>query len=251
MLKGLQWLSLVACYALGTIIACVVLVQNWDNMNLVPLARAQDISVNKPKFVEIQPDIPCEAARVVKVTVGTQDVTPGFRRPHHGPSGPPFQAGDDWLKDMTFTIRNRSTRTLVELAWAASFPETEATGYVITQHFDLGRVPENAAYTREGNKLIQGSRQSLDLHPGQEIMISLMPYADDIRKLLEQRQPFSTIHTCFISVHAGYFADGMQWVLADYNVPDPSHPGFFKPADVSQLPVKDTRGAYAPNETHN
>jgi len=253
MVKGLHWLSLVACFLLGTVIVRVLAVQNSNKVSVVPVVRAQDTPPAGTKYVEIEPHIPRFAAWVVKVTVGTQVVTPGEYRPHKGPSGVPFQAGDDWLKELTFTIKNRSTKTFVWLTFGVSFPDTltpcseSITGECETgMGVDLGRIPENAAYTLEGKKLNQGSKQPINFGPGQEMEISLAPYADELRRKIEEYQPFSTVSRCFINVNLGYFEDGMMWSLGDYSVPDPSRYPWYKPVDDSQIPIKDKRGVYRP-----
>ena len=259
MVKGLQWLSLVACFVLGAVIACVLMVQNWNKVSVVPVVNAQDAPVAGKKYVDVEQDSPRFAARVAKVTVGNQVVIPGEFHPHKGPSGVPFEAGDDWLKELTFTIKNRSSKTLVWLSFGIGFPDTltpcseSVTGECMRGGVgvELGRIPENAAYTPEGKKLNQGSKQPIDFRPGQEMEISLAPYADELRRRIEEYQSFSTISRCFINVNLGYFEDGMMWALADYNVPDPSHYPWYKPADESQIPVKDKRAVYAPGEAHD
>jgi hypothetical protein len=244
MQRVMQWLSLVACFLLGTVIACVLFVRAWNRLSLVPVVRAQDALMRGSKYVEIEPDSPCSAAKVMKVTVGKQVVTPGYFSPHKGPSGVPFQAADGWLKELKFTIKNRSSKKFVEFDMRVCFPDTEATGHQICQAIELGRIPEI-------DRLGQGTARPLDFRPGEEMQISFAPYADDVRKRIEERQPFSTISRCFINVAVGYFEDGMQWMICKYSVPDPSHPGSFKPADESELPVKDKRARYAPNEAHD
>jgi len=254
MLKGLQWVSLAACCLLGAVIVCVLMVQYWDKVSVVPVVRAQSALMGGSKIVEVEQDSPRFGARVVKVTVGNQVVTPGFYDPHdrRPSSAVPFQAGDDWLKEMTFTIKNRSSKTFVQIFQDVCFPDTKMTrGYLLCQSMDLGRIPENAAYTVEGNKFDQGSKQPLDFRPGQEMKISVAPYAKEIRRKIEERQPFSTISRCFINVNAGFFEDGMQWQLTSYSVPDPNRHGFFVRLHPSEFPVKDTRIAYQPNEAHD
>jgi hypothetical protein len=208
------------------------MVQNWNKVSVVPVVNAQDAPVAGSKYVEIEPDWAGDSARVVRVTVAKQVVTPGHFNPHKGPSGVPFQAGDDWLKQLTFTIKNRSSKKFVYLYMHICFPDTEATGHQICQPIELGRVPEIAEPSH-------GSAVPLDFRPGQQMQISFAPYADDIRKRIEERQPFSTISRCFINMHTGYFEDGMQWLLGLYSVPDPSHPGSFKPVDGSEIPVRE------------
>ncbi len=248
MLKGLQSLSLAMCCVLGLIITYELLVQTLDRVTLVQAVQAQDRPLDKSKYVEIEPNIPIEAVRVIKITVGGQIVTPGFFNPHKEPSGAPFQAGDDWLKEMKFTIKNGSLKSLVQLTWSVSFPETAGTGYPVGQQVQLGRVPQNvflAIGGRNGDN--QGGRQPLDFRPGQEIVMSLAPFAADLRRRIDQHQPFSTIHTCYINVASGFFPDGMHWMLAKYEVLDPSHPGSFKEVDPSEFPVEETAWVSTPN----
>ena len=247
MLKALLRQSLAACCLLGVAVACMLTVESWNKVSLVPIVRAQDASVGELKYVDIEPNWPPEAARVVKVTVGKRVVTPGFFNRKLPPSGVPFQAGDEWLKELTFTIKNRSSKTLVTLYMDVAFPETiEQFGYEVGQPIKFGRRPELDGWPRD-----EDSNQPLDFRPGQEIVISFAPYADQIRKQIEERQPFSTITRCFINVHTGYFADGMVWILSHYDVPDPGHPGKWKSVDVSEYPVEDKRITYAPNESHD
>jgi len=259
MLKRLQWITSAACVLLGTVLACVLMVQSWNKVSVVPVVKAQDAPEAGKKYVDIEQDSPRFAAKVVKVTVGSQVVVPGGFRPHKGPFGVPFEAGDDWLKEMTFTIKNESSKTLVFLSFSFAFPDTLApcsesiTGECMYggMGIELGRIPENAAFTPEGNKLDQGSKQPIDFRPGQEMVISLAPYADELRRGIEEGQPFSTIRRCFINVDRGYFEDGMMWVLGEYHVPDPSRYPWHKPADVSQIPVNDKQARYCTGAAHD
>jgi len=208
------------------------MVQNWDRVNVVPVVRAQDSPENQPKFVEIEPNSHFEAVRVVKVAVGEQEVTPGPFNRREGPSGIAFHAGDDWLKTLVFTIKNRSTKKIVQIQWSVCFPEPGSINCLLER--TTGRMPEIDAYTKEGVKLRPGSQQPLDLRPRQVMKISLADYADDLRTRIEQQQPFSNTTRCFINVYLAYFEDGMNWTVGGYySVPDPSHPGLFKRVDAS------------------
>jgi hypothetical protein len=41
-----------------------------------------------------------------------------------------------------------------------------------------------------------------------------------------------------VYLSAFYFADGMEWGLGRYSVPDPDHPGKFKPLPANYFPGK-------------
>jgi hypothetical protein len=229
MFKGLRWFSLAACCLLGAVLGCLLIITNWDRVSIIPVVQAQHASMGQSKYVEREPNVPEEsgpygpenvnfprnAVRVVKVTVGEQKVTSGPFYPRRGPTGVPFQAGDDWLKELTFTIKNRTSKKLVQVSMAVCFPDTLVTerGPWVCQQIELGRIPESDAYTKDGEKADQGNAQPLDFRPGQEMKISFAPYADDIRRKIEERQPFSTIGGCFINLQSAFFEDGTVWIL--------------------------------------
>jgi hypothetical protein len=244
MVKRMRGLSLHVCCLLAAVLSCALVVGFWDTLNILPTVRAQEALMGQWKFVEREPNVPeesgpypcndvnfpCEAVRVVKVTVGGQEVTPGPYNRRGGPSGVPFLAGDDWLKGLVFTIKNRTSKKIVQVFSDISFPETETTtGSTLAQHIWLGRSPEGVSYTKDGEEVHQGGNGPLDFRGGQEMEISFAPYADEIRKKIEERQPFSTITRCFINVHTAIFEDGMHWILTHYDAPDPGYPGTRKP----------------------
>ncbi len=235
MLKGLQWFGAFASCVLAAAIACVLIARSWAGLSVLPVVQAQDDLTAGSKFIEVEPENANQAARVVKVTVGKQIVTPGFYRRGRGPSGVPFQAGDDWLKGLAFTVRNRTSKKIVQLFMTVCFPETDNPEYEfeVCQTIYLGRTPENAAYGPDGKKFDQGAKQPLGFGPGQEMTFSFADYADDARKRIEERQPFSALSRCFINVHTAYLEDGTQWVLSHFDAPDPSHPGSVIPVDPS------------------
>jgi hypothetical protein len=235
MLKGLQWFGAFASCVLAAAIACVLIARSWDGLSVLPVVHAQDALPAGSKFIEVEPENAYQAARVVKVTVGKQVVTLGFHNPRGGPTGVPFQAGDDWLKGLAFTVKNRTTKKIVKLFMDVSLGETEKPEYgpPIDQSIYLGRIPGNAAYGPDGKKFDQGAEQPLDFGPGQEMTFSFSDYADGVRKRIEERQPFSTVTRCFINVHTAYLEDGTSWVLSHFQVRDPSHPGSVIPLDPS------------------
>jgi hypothetical protein len=201
---------------------------------VVPVVKAQDAPTGGAKYIEVEPESPYQAARVVKVTVGKRVVEPGFYARRRGPSGVPFRAGDDWLKGLAFTVRNRTTKRIVQLFMNVSFPETGTPGYEfdVNQNIFLGSC-EGAAHSPEAKKPGEAPAQPLDFGPGQEMTLSFANYADDVRKRIEERQPFSTVSRCFINVHTAYLEDGTSWVLTHFQVRDPSHAGSVIPLDPS------------------
>lgn len=235
MLKGLQWLSVFASCVLAAAIGCVLIARSWEDVSLQPVVQAQGTLTAGSKFIEVELENANQAVRVVKVSVGKQVVTPGFHRRGRGPSGVPFQAGDDWLNGLAFTVKNRTTKKIVQLFMNVSFPETETPEYGFPVHQILyrGRIFDSVLSDPDGNKLDPRAGQPLDFGPGQKMTFSFADYADGVRKRIEERQSFSTVTRCFINVHTAYLEDGTHWVLSHFDAPDPSHPGSYTPLDPS------------------
>ena len=91
---------MVASCLLGRVLICVVVVEIWNYPSIVPVVRAQDVSMGQSKYVEREPNTPEQsgpygfenanfprnAVRVVKVTVGGTEVTPGPFYPRRDPN---------------------------------------------------------------------------------------------------------------------------------------------------------------------
>lgn len=246
------WIAL--CF-LGVVVAGGALLTSWDSIRVVPIVRAQESPTGQSKYVEREPfvpeesgphpcddpDFPCEAIRVVRVTVNGQVVTPGPYYRSKAPSGLPFLAGEDWLKGLAFTIKNRTARKFVRVTMVVGFPDTEwvdGTGMLhrIGQNIEFGRLPEINQYTKDGVKVdYRASIQPIAFMPGQEITISFAPYADDMRKRIEEVQPFNTIRRCFILLQTAYFENGTEWMLVEYKIADAGHPGSYRNVEPSDL----------------
>ena len=61
--------------------------------------------------------------RVVRVMEGSTQIVP--KVPSRRPSGQPFQAGENWLKDLTFVVKNLSDKT----SWAFGAPPSMKIGF--------------------------------------------------------------------------------------------------------------------------
>jgi hypothetical protein len=63
-----------------------------------------------------------EPIRIVRVMEGDTQIVP--RVPSRRPNGQPFQAGEDWLKDLTFVVKNLSGKEIIAFGFHVDFPET-------------------------------------------------------------------------------------------------------------------------------
>jgi hypothetical protein len=63
-----------------------------------------------------------EPIRVVRVMEGGTQVIP--KVPSRRPNGQPFEAGENWLKDLTFVVKNLSDKEIIAIGFRVAFPET-------------------------------------------------------------------------------------------------------------------------------
>ncbi len=150
----------------------------------------------------------------------------------------PFQAGPDWLRQMTISLVNRTNKTIVFGDIHLHFLDTGDCRSVpcVGAELTLGQMPAIDAYSgRTGRPLRpeHPERPPLDWRPEQTIAVHVSDYMDEIERNLADFMPVTDVTK--VNVYRGvfFFADGMRWTLGRYSVPDPEHPGKFKelPAD--------------------
>jgi hypothetical protein len=192
------------------------------------------------KTVDIDTQTKMDPVTVSKVMVGDQQIrtgvsTAGVREVRQGT---PFQAGDDWLKNMTIVIRNRTDKAIVRAEIVLLFPDTgdgtpgrPVTAYTIT----LGQRPEIDAFRSNGQKLSrQLDKKPFFFAPGETLVINVADYVDEIRSIVEAKLLFSQITRVVIERTQFFFEDGMRWNnLYGFGVPNPNHPGQFTNMDRS------------------
>ncbi|HXT87044.1 MAG TPA: hypothetical protein VN745_08480 [Verrucomicrobiae bacterium] len=184
---------------------------------------------------------PDDPARIVLVKEGDVDVTPGVR-PYKSWEGKPFQADDDWVKNLTVTIKNLSNKEIVAASLNVYFPET-GTGRgdspVYGDVISLGRRP--AMYARAGGtnseKLQpEGTSAPLQILPGQQLTVSLAQYYPEIQQSVEQSRPMSNLTVCSIVLEGVFFSDGMMWAQGhEFKKPDPTSPGRYVDITADQF----------------
>lgn len=150
----------------------------------------------------------------------------------------PFQAGPDWLRQMTISLVNRTNKTIVFGDIHLHFLDTGDCRSVPCVGAELtpGQMPAIDAFEgRTGRpfKPEHPERPPLDWGPEQTIVVHVSDYMDEIEHNLADFMPVTDVAK--VNVYRGvfFFADGMRWTLGRYGVPDPDHPGKFKelPAD--------------------
>lgn len=212
---------------------------------LTSAVPAQVVQQPGSKTVRLQHRRPDDPVRIVQVFDGSQDVTPrgldkATGQVFRSATGKPFQAGDDWLKNLSFVVKNLSGKEITAADFELSFPQTgngtpDSPIYIYT--IMLGREPENALYNwRTGRKRTRPATTPLTLLPGGQARISLAPYYDsEIEAPIDAKQPMSTVTTCVIAPSMIYFTDGTRWNGSFFEKADPSLPGRYVPISLAEF----------------
>jgi hypothetical protein len=186
------------------------------------------------KAVQLEPQVAGDPVSIVQVLEGDTDVTPTTgQNPVTGKfykrrDGKPFEAGDDWLKNLVVVIKNLSNKEIVAGSIRLDFPETGAGiegDSFMSKSVELGRKPDHALYRPDGVKLDPATAEPLQLLPGQELRVPLAPYYAEIRTIVEKKRPITSITTLRLIVQFFYFADGTRWAPNNFQKPDPGTPG--------------------------
>lgn len=241
--------SVMVCI-LGSVLVCSIVVHNWSHVHLASSVRAQretgtgnTVLINRLHRLD-----PLEVDRVLEDGKDVAPVEPSeddLNLVRTNPNGPvrgrqfrdayKFQAGDDWLRNLSLVVKNRTSKNIVYIGLRLKFPQTKAEGPVVEDSFAYGRIPDAVAYNAAGEKLPQGSDRPILLAPGQQMTLSLAGHESEIREGLERLQPFSSISLCYIR-HDVYFDDGTAWWLGRYGAPDPAQPGKIIPMNGQYFP---------------
>lgn len=135
--------------------------------------------------------------------------------------GEKFDAGAEWLKDISFNMQSIADKPIVFLQVNVNFPETRATGNLMSYTMLFGEMP--------GRKH-RGSKPMM-LRPNETIEVLLSSEIEKISKFIKERQPIETINQVELEIGFVVFDDKTGW-NAGYRVqPDENNPGRYKPID--------------------
>jgi hypothetical protein len=156
-----------------------------------------------------------EPVVVTKITAGNVAVQAGrFIKPAGEAQDPitPFSADDDWIRNLTVYVLNRTNRTIVYASLNLGFPETTVGQTQAFFPLFLGRIPESIPFDSHGAPIRrpEGS-QPIRFRPGQTMAIHLGDYIDQIRARVEPMMPFASLTAISVNFGRFFFADGMSW----------------------------------------
>ena len=143
--------------------------------------------------------------------------------------GEGFEDESDWLKHLTFKVKNKSDKAITFLQIDLDFPETEKTAGAIMMHqIFLGQRPDVKSTLR---------KPPLYIKPNETIEISLEPIYGDIKTLIELKHPsVEVINKLTIRTGDIMFEDATLYSggLLHRRNPDPNSPRKWVEIDVDQ-----------------
>jgi hypothetical protein len=157
----------------------------------------------------------------------------------------PFQAGSDWLQQMTISFINRTNKTIAAGGIFIEFLDTGECSIAqpcAGTELRFGQLPAIDAYDGRTSRPLtpeRSERPPLDWKPEQTIVVRLSDYMPQVEESLQNFIPVTAVTK--VTLHRGpfFFDDGMTWTPgAGYSVPDPDHPGKFNKLPPDYFPGK-------------
>jgi hypothetical protein len=145
---------------------------------------------------------------------------------------------------MTISLINRTNKSIVFGAVIFHFLDVgdcSSTQPCPGPGLEFGQIPPIDAYDgRTGQPMKRGhpERPPLDWGLEQTIVVHVSDYMPEIEASLANFLAVSSVTKVNVYLGDFYFADGMQWNLGRYSVPDPNHPGKFSPLAADYFPGK-------------
>ena len=205
----------------------------WSTSGVVSAVAAE-------KVIQVEGQQRTDPAMITKVTLGSAELQCGVVvSPREVQPVTPFQAGDDWIENLTLYLFNRTDKTITFANIRIGFPEIgdgSSQRPMRSDYITLGRIPPAVAFSAStGQPLRQSARRkAMTFPPGQLLLIDVGTYANSIKGSVDS-MPFASITKITIQVSSVYFDDGMKW-NGEYYAPDPEHPGKFTRLDGNYFP---------------
>jgi hypothetical protein len=136
--------------------------------------------------------------------------------------GESFSEDDDWLKKLSFKLKNISDKPIVYLSVNVNFPETRLTGNLMSYPVSFGQRPDSKY--KQHNK-------AMTLIHGETLEVSLDKEKDRIYKYLSERQPIELIQKVELEVYFVIFEDKTAWVAGAFQRQDPNNPDRYVPIE--------------------
>jgi hypothetical protein len=214
-------------------VACLALA-GWSGWRIAPVAAANPGKSLGTKTVNIYDQNRMHAVIITKVIVAGEQIQPGVSTGgvQEVRQGTPFQADDEWLKNTSITLQNRTDKMIVRAEIMLLFPDAgdgSASRPLIEYMITLGQRPEINSYNSRGEKFrAEPDKKALLFAPGQTLVVPLADYIDSIQSMIEYKLPLSQITRLVIRPFQFFFVDGMRWDENGFATPDTDRLGQYK-----------------------
>ncbi len=184
-------------------------------------AVAQDKGAANLRTTHIFPSHEHDPVAITRMMKGGAEIQPDK----------PFEAGDDWLREISVVIKNVSPRKIIYVSVGAHLPETGAgtsESPRVGGGNAAGQKPEHAVYSAlTGQRRPDIPTEPIDLEPNKELVLPIVAERDyaAIKSLIQAKQTLSSVRNCDVWVTTVYFSDGTKWAPASYWRPDEARPG--------------------------
>lgn len=127
--------------------------------------------------------------------------------------GEKFDSDEEWLKHLSLKIKNKSNKSVVAVQIDLFFPETKASGNMMTFPLWVGQDPLSGS----------GSAARLTPDDSTDLSISSKEYAK-LKNFIERRHSLSSIQRIIFQMNSIYFEDGTIWSYGSWVRRDPLNP---------------------------
>lgn len=135
-----------------------------------------------------------------------------------------FVEAEDWLKNLSFQLENVSGKSIVHLVVNINFPETKATGSMMSYGITFGQRP--------GSK-IRHKPEPMLLKPNEILEVSLNNEYEKIVKFINSRQSIGSIREAQLEIDFIVFEDKIAWSSGSFMRQDPSNPNRYIPLETN------------------
>lgn len=138
-----------------------------------------------------------------------------------------FQAGDDWMRGVSVTLRNVSGKQIVSFSLDTAFPETTATGNRMMSSIVYGRRPGLPAEVKVAERP--------PVAAGESVVLSFLgDEYDKLIRFLNSRQPLAGLSKAELSIGMVFFNDGTAWSTGSFMKPHDTIPNRWTPIERSK-----------------
>ena len=130
--------------------------------------------------------------------------------------GESFDEGENWLKNLSFKLENQSGKRIVYLQVNVNFPETRASGNMMSFPIVFGQFPDIVNYSKNPPFLLK---------PDDSIEVSLNKDYDELLRFINTRTHISSLRKVELEIGFIIFDDKTAWSAGSFSRQDPNNPG--------------------------